>query len=154
MSFPAKEHEHHTCAQSAQARLQDRASELGKRIKDNHRVVLGILLQDHHAIGVYDIAAKSADHGKRLQPVQIYRALDTLIELGCAHRLESANAYVACHKDHACRTPQLLICTDCKRVAEMDSPVVHDALAQASSDNGFLLTQPNVELHGLCPDCR
>ncbi|MEL6919974.1 MAG: transcriptional repressor, partial [Pseudomonadota bacterium] len=130
-----------------------RASEAGKRLKDNHRIVFSILLSDHRAVGVYDIAARSEAHGKRLQPVQIYRALETLMELGSVHRVESANAYVACHSNHACRRPQILICTACDRVSEMDSPKVQNALEQASLENGFVMTQQNIELRGLCPNC-
>lgn len=153
MSFPQKNHRHGHCATSAQQRLESRAAAAGKRLNDNHRCVLSVLLNDHRAVGVYDIAAVSAEHGKALQPVQIYRALDTLMELGVAHRVESANAYLACHADGPCTAPQIMICTACRRVAEMENDDVHAALNEATSQNGFVLQEQHVELLGLCPDC-
>lgn len=153
MSFPLKHHRHGNCARSALARLDARAKKSGRRVTDNVKCVLSVLLSDHRAIGVYDIAAVSADHGKSLQPVQIYRALDTLMALGCAHRIESANAYLACHAEGDCTAPQIMICTDCKRVAEMENETVRAALDDATHANGFVLQNQHVELLGLCPDC-
>jgi len=154
MPFPQKNHKHTLCASSAQERLTVRAEAAGKRLNQNHHCVLSILLSDHRAIGVYDIAAKSADYGKSMQPVQIYRALDTLINLRCAHRIESANAYLACHADGLCVSPQIMICTDCNRVAEMESTGVRTALSDATNEVGFVLQQQHIELLGVCPDCN
>ncbi|MEM1038357.1 MAG: transcriptional repressor [Pseudomonadota bacterium] len=153
MSFPQKHHRHEDCTSSAKARLDERAKKSGRRVTDNLKCVFSILLSDHRAIGVYDIAAVSAEYGKSLQPVQIYRALDTLMALGCAHRVESANAYLACRAQGECTAPQIMICTDCKRVAEMENETVRAALDDATHANGFVLQNQHVELLGLCPDC-
>ena len=40
-----------------------------------------------------------ADAGLRA-PLQVYRALDKLVETGLVHRLESLNAFVACAHKH------------------------------------------------------
>ncbi|MGO7302192.1 transcriptional repressor, partial [Rhizobium ruizarguesonis] len=61
------------------------------------------------------------DHGFRA-PLQLYRALDKLLEYGFVHRLESINSFFACaHPGDDCHSHGIFafaICESCGQVME------------------------------------
>jgi Fur family transcriptional regulator, zinc uptake regulator len=61
----------------------------------NQDLVLKTLNAADTPLSAYDILDRLRGDGLRA-PLQIYRALDKLIEHGLAHRLESLNAFVCC----------------------------------------------------------
>lgn len=151
--FPDIKHQHHDCVESAKMRAFKLAEDTGKKFGANQVRVLEALLQDHRAASAYEIVERMAESGKRLQPVQVYRALDTLMELGLVHRVQSINAYVACTTEDACHNPQLLFCSSCKRVAELASDTISALISKTAKQSQFKLDHGLVELVGLCPDC-
>ncbi|MBL4599705.1 MAG: transcriptional repressor [Rhizobiaceae bacterium] len=151
--FPDIKHQHRNCIESAISRAFRLAEDNGKKFGANQVRVLEALLQDHKAVSAYDIVDRINDTGKRLQAVQVYRALDSLMELGLVHRVQSANAYIACTIEDECRNPQLLFCSSCKRVAELASESISALISKTAKQSHFKLEQGLVELVGLCPDC-
>jgi Fur family zinc uptake transcriptional regulator len=61
----------------------------------NQSLVMGALTNSDGPLSAYTILDQLRDHGFRA-PLQVYRALDKLVEFGLVHRLESLNAFVAC----------------------------------------------------------
>ena len=61
----------------------------------NQSLVFETLQRADQPISAYTILDRLRDHGFRA-PLQVYRALDKLVEAGLVHRLESLNAFVAC----------------------------------------------------------
>jgi len=110
-------------------------------------------------LGAYDIAeragAATAD-GKRVAPIQVYRALDVLIGLGLVHRIAIRNAYLACDHEHASgETVVFLVCRRCGAVRETAAPAaVGRGLKGAALASGFRPTHPVVEVEGDCAACR
>ena len=151
--FPDASHSHEHCIASARERFEADARSTHKRPGVHVQDVLEVLLSQHRAFGAYEIAAHLAKSGKKLQAVQIYRALDALIEAGSVHRIESRNAFIACHNGEECSSPQFLICESCERVAEIDSKQIEASVADAASTYQFQLHSRQVELSGLCTDC-
>jgi len=49
----------------------------------------------------------------------VYRALDFLVRLGLAHRIESQNAFVACDVGACARSTIFLICERCGRACKV-----------------------------------
>jgi len=87
-------------------------------------------------------------------PPTAYRALEKLIALGLAHRLESINAYVACCAQHDDGTPLFAICDDCGLVDELPDAGAVQTLAACAEKSGFAAHKSVVELHGRCAGCR
>ena len=88
-------------------------------------------------------------------PLQVYRALDKLVELGMVHRLESLNAFVACAHDHDRSGPLAFAnCDACGQVEEFADSDIGRGLARWSKSHAFNPTKVTVELHGLCGGCR
>ncbi len=87
-------------------------------------------------------------------PLQVYRALDKLVEYGMVHRLESLNAFVACAHRHSEDGPTAFaICDICGQVEEFTDPDIGRGLARWSSSQPFKIAKVTVELRGLCQDC-
>ena len=91
-------------------------------------------------------------HGLKA-PLQIYRALESLIELKVVHRLESLNAWTTCCDADHDSAPIFVICDDCGDVKEHIDTGLNRSIEKISKRSGFTAQRPIVEIHGRCGDC-
>lgn len=121
----------------------------------NQALVMGALSQSDSPLSAYTILDQLRDDGFRA-PLQVYRALDKLVEFGLVHRLESLNAFVACRHPgcDAHQTIAFMICETCGQVNEISDPSLADRLKKLASKAGFALKKSTVELRGLCSNCQ
>ena len=153
--FPAPGHDHDPC----RSMLLDRANRLfqqrGMKLTDLRRRVLQEIAGSHQALGAYDILERLAANGPRLAPISVYRAIEALAEVGLVHRLESRNAFFACHAAHAPDRDQLILaCERCGRVAEVEGDQVFAALGRAIARAAFEPRRMVTEVTGVCAACR
>lgn len=152
LAFAAHNHAH--CAQDALARAEAVTANTGARMTPVRRRVLEILLEEHKALGAYDVLARLATEGFGNQPPVAYRALEFLVEQGLAHRIQRLNAFTACvhpGEDHA---PAFLICRACHTVAEAEASAARQSLEAEAARAGFQVERSTLEALGLCPNCR
>lgn len=152
LAFAAHDHAH--CAHDALARAEALTAATGARLTPVRRRVLEILLEEHKALGAYDVLARLAQDGFGNQPPVAYRALDFLVDQGLAHRIQRLNAFTACAhmgEDHA---PAFLICRNCHTVAEAAATPAREALEAEAAKAGFQVERTTIEALGLCPACR
>lgn len=125
-----------------------------RELTRNQNLVLGALTKAEGPISAYGILDELREDGIRA-PLQIYRALDKLLEMGLVHRLESLNAFVACahEHDHLTGTAAFAICKDCGKVDEFTDDVVNEQLTAWASRNGFTADRTTIELRGHCGQC-
>ncbi|MEM7636030.1 MAG: Fur family transcriptional regulator [Pseudomonadota bacterium] len=121
----------------------------------NQSLVMGALTKSNGPLSAYTILDQLRDHGFRA-PLQVYRALDKLVEFGMVHRLESLNAFVACrHPD--CddnETIAFMICEGCGQVNEITDNTLASRLRFLAGQASFALKKSTVELRGLCRSCQ
>lgn len=154
-STPAfQDHDHSHCADDVLARAEAVVAERGLRLTPVRRRVLEILLEDHRALGAYDVLQRLGAEGFGNQPPVAYRALEFLVDQGFAHRVRRLNAFTACMHPGESHAPVFLICKECKSVAETSAAPVRAALEAVASAQGFEIERSNVEALGLCPACR
>lgn len=154
-SFPAPEHDHQTCYGSAVARAEQAFEAHGLRLTELRRKVFAEIAGSHHALGAYDVLEMLARKGDRLAPISVYRAIEALLGAGVIHRLESRNAFFACHDAHASGEARLVLaCEACSRVAEVDGAGVLREIGIAIEAAAFQPRRMVVEVSGLCRDCR
>jgi len=123
-----------------------------RRMTHNQSLVLEVLRTERRAMSAYQILDALRDHGLRA-PVQVYRALESLLEREEVHRIESLNAFVACnHRDHG-NLGGFAICDDCRTIWEFTLPEGAEITALADS-KGFETHEVMVELHGRCTGCK
>ena len=81
---------------------------------------------------IFDLIDKSMNHESLFNffnvqkkgikaPLQVYRALDKLVEIGKIHKIESKNAFIACQNSncHVTKTTAFSICEKCEKLTEI-----------------------------------
>lgn len=123
----------------------------------NQTLVLDVLSKSEGPLSAYTILDKLRDHGFRA-PLQVYRALEKLLEFGLVHRLESLNSFVACaHREHTCcshGTVAFAICENCGNVSEFHDHVIDEQLTAWTRAKGFKPSKTTIEIRGLCAACN
>ena len=120
----------------------------------NQKLVFNVLEAADGPMSAYTILDRLRGDGVRA-PLQVYRALDKLLETGMVHRLESINAFVACsHSECAAGdTTAFAICETCGTVMEISSTDLAAHLQSLTANSGFRVRKSTVELRGCCKDC-
>ena len=146
-------HDHAACAQDVLARAEALCGESGARLTPVRRRVLEILLEEHRAMGAYDVLERLAAEGFGSQPPVAYRALEFRVDQGFAHRIRRLNAFAACTAPGDSHAPVFFICKTCKAVAESCAQSVRNEVDRVAHDLGFAVERTNIEALGLCPTC-
>lgn len=146
-------HDHSSCIAEAIASVEARCAEKGLQLTPVRRRVLEILLQQHRAMGAYDILPMLAEEGLGKQPPVIYRALDFLTSNGFVHKIERLNAYIACSHPGENHAPAFMICRECDLVVETQGRPAA-AFKATAKDIGFQIEATVIEAEGLCPNCQ
>ena len=147
-------HDHKACIEDTLRAAEQHCAKTKLQFTPARRRVLEILLQEHRAMGAYDILDILGAEGMGAQPPVAYRALDFLVRAGFAHKIEQLNAYIACAHPGVTHAPAFLICRACHAVAEADTELATGRLGKAAGAAGFAIETTIVEASGLCPDCQ
>jgi len=148
------QHNHAPCIHEVLEFADKTVRESGLRLTPVRRRALEVLLENHRAMGAYDVLERLAEDGFGNQPPVAYRALDFLVDNGLAHRVRRLNAYAACMHPQTDHTPLFMICHGCDTVAESVAPAVQTEISAAADAADFTLERVNVEVLGLCPTCK
>ncbi len=127
----------------------------GNDLTKNQLLVMRELARSDNPLSAYTILDQLRDDGFRA-PLQVYRALDKLVEFGLVHRLESLNAFVAC-RHPGCEgheTIAFMICGSCGQVSEITDNALADRLNHLAGEANFSLRKTTIELRGICSNCR
>ena len=146
-------HDHAGCILRAVAAVEAICADRELRLTAPRRRALEILLEQHKALGAYDVLARMASEGLGAHPPVAYRALDFLVEHGFAHRIEWLNAFVACPNPSARHRPAFMVCRRCRAVAEAETDPAEAPLDASASRIGFRIERTVVEAEGVCPAC-
>ena len=105
----------------------------------NQEIVFDLLQKSKEPLGAYSILFNTEKNGIKA-PLQVYRALDKLIENGKVHRIESKNSYVACTNSdcNITKSTSFLICEKCDKVSE-----INKLKKELDYNNGFLKSVEN-----------
>lgn len=115
--------------------------------------VLKIIGTSDKPLTAYEILDALSKVIKNPKPPTVYRALEALSEHGFVHRIESLNAYIACHENHRHNGSQFMICDTCGNVEEIHLCSVPESLQKQAANKNFTTNHWNVELHGQCNNC-
>ncbi len=102
----------------------------------------------------YDITESvSKMEGRRIAANSVYRILDLFVARNLAHKVESANAYIAnAHPDclHDCI---FLLCDECGQMTHLDDDRLTQGVRTVAEAAGFSPVRPVIEVRGKCADC-
>ena len=148
-------HDHHThAAGDRQARLgqaQRVCLEAGETLTPARQRVLELLWDEPGPAKAYDLLNRL---GGTAKPPTVYRALDFLVRLGLAHRIESLNAFAACEVGACARSAIFLICNRCGHAEEIDAGHAVVDLDEAAARHGFAIERTVIEVSGVCATCK
>lgn len=147
-------HDHSACRTGGLEAVEAQCAEQGLNLTPVRRRVLEILLEDHRALGAYDILDRLRQEGLGSQPPVAYRALDFLTAHGFAHKIERLNAFTACTHPGENHAPVFLICRICNSVAEGMAEPAKGNLRRVAAETGFKIERTVTEAEGICPNCQ
>jgi len=125
-----------------------------EKLTNNQQTVLDLLEKSKEPLKAYAILYDTQKKGIKA-PLQVYRALDKLIEIGKVHKIESRNSYIACeHKNcNSSTSTSFLICEICDQVSELTQKNLSSYFAKQSEQANFKYAKHNLEIFGACKDC-
>ncbi|MBN9135053.1 MULTISPECIES: Fur family transcriptional regulator [Phyllobacterium] len=122
----------------------------------NQTLVFNTLSRAEGPLSAYTILDQLRGDGFRA-PLQVYRALEKLLDYGMVHRLESINAFVACahphNHSHNHGMIAFAICEKCGQVSEFSDDIITQRVREWTTQNGFKQTKTTIEIRGVCAAC-
>ena len=121
----------------------------------NQQIVLDLVEKSTQPLKAYSILFNVQKKGLKA-PLQVYRALDKLVEIGKIHKIESRNAFVAC-KNSSCQVSKATafsICESCEKVTEINNSKLSKYLTNFEDNSGMKYKKYNLEFFGLCKNCK
>ena len=104
----------------------------------NQQIVLDIVEKSSEPLKAYSILFNVQKKGIKA-PLQVYRALDRLVEIGKIHKIESRNAFIAC-QDSSCQISKATafsICESCEKVTEINNSKLSNYLNNFKDNSGM-----------------
>ena len=124
-------------------------------LSKNQQIIFDFIEKAKEPLKAYSILFNVKKKGIKA-PLQVYRALDKLVEIGKIHKVESRNAFIAC-KSASCEVSKATvfsICNKCENVSEINKPKLSKYLSNFEGNDGMIYNKYNLEFFGLCKKCK
>ena len=120
----------------------------------NQKIIFDLIDKSPQPLKAYSILYNVQKKGIKA-PLQVYRALDKLVEIGKIHKIESRNAFIACHNSscQVAKATAFSICEICEKVTEISSASLSKYLTNFKDKDGMKYNKYNLEFFGLCKKC-
>lgn len=123
-------------------------------------LVLDLLLGSGTAMSHNQVSERLSEHAHEIDKVTLYRTLNTFVEKGLAHKVDTAdrNWLYAIYNDDASHAEDEhehahFICISCEKVYCF--PIDEQVMSVRQQDmQGFEVKQTEIRLHGRCPVCQ
>ena len=124
-------------------------------LSKNQKIIFDIIDKSGEPMKAYSILFNVQKKGIKA-PLQVYRALDKLVEIGKIHKIESRNAFIACQNSNCqiSKATAFSICENCEKVTEINNLNLSKYLSNFEDDTGMKYQKYNLEFFGLCKKCK
>jgi len=137
--------------ESALARLRDATGRSGGA----RRAVVAFLGRQACCLSAQEIHDAVRAGGERVGIASVYRALESLDELGLVQRVDLGDGVARFepadprgdHHHH-------LVCDDCGKVEPFEDPALEAALERVAGGRGYDVAAHDVVVRGACEDCK
>lgn len=119
----------------------------------NQRIVLNLLQDSGEPLKAYFILDSLKKEGLN-SPLQVYRALDKLVELGKIHKVESLNSFIICNNSNCASNTAFTICERCGKVKEIKNNNLTEGVNELVRENKLNITRYNLEFYVVCNACK
>jgi Fur family zinc uptake transcriptional regulator len=118
----------------------------------NSDIVLNIIKKSKKNLTAYEILEKF-EKIKKVKPMTVYRALNSLIEDGLIHKSNQNKTFVLCKHNHGSKhNPALAICKKCGDTNEIRSDIFLNLFKKYKLKN-FDFDNFEIEVSALCRSC-
>ena len=134
---------------SIAAALRDR----GLRLTRQRRAVLETVLAAPSTMSPVQVFDAARVRCPELGLTTVYRTLEVLSELGALRRVhgpDHCDGFVPAGAAHG----HVVVCSSCGGAREFTDCDVHEVVAAAGRQTGYLITDHFLQLSGVCPACR
>ena len=124
-------------------------------LSKNQKIIFDLIDKSSQPLKAYSILFNVQKKGIKA-PLQVYRALNKLVEIGKIHKIESRNAFIAC-QNSSCQISNATafsICESCEKVTEISNPSLSKYLSNIKDKDGMKYNKYNLEFFGLCKKCK
>ena len=119
----------------------------------NQKIVFNLLQNSGEPLKAYTILESLKREGLK-SPLQVYRALDKLVELGIIHKIESQNSFIACSNSHCASNTAFTICRKCGDVKEIKNNHLFEQVSDLGKKNRLKVHRFNLEFYVDCNGCK
>ncbi|MEM9966302.1 MAG: Fur family transcriptional regulator [Asticcacaulis sp.] len=158
MTHAACDHDHHhdhaLDSNGIEARLAEAQAlclAAGERMTAPRLRTLELVLAHNGPIKAYDLIDRFHPEGAA-KPPTVYRSLSFLEQMGLIHRIESLNAFVACHDHTESHSAAFLLCECCGKSEEVALNL--SSITQKALESDFKVERVTIEAKGRCKACR
>ena len=120
----------------------------------NQKIIFNLIDKSSEPLKAYTILSNVQKKGIKA-PLQVYRALDKLVEIGKIHKIESKNSFIAC-QNSSCQVSKAIafsICESCEKVTEISNSNLSKYLSNFKDKAGMKYKKYNLEFFCLCKKC-
>jgi Fur family transcriptional regulator, ferric uptake regulator len=127
----------------------------GHRSGGARAAVVELLGRESCCLTVQQITDRLREDGRPVGVASVYRALDLLVELRLAQRLDLGEGTARFEAlDASGDHHHHVVCDDCGRVEAFSDQDLEVALTRVADGVGFAVLGHDVVLRGACADCR
>ena len=125
----------------------------GDRMTGPRRAVLAALARRQSHLAPEQVVSAVADLDPSVHRASVYRALETLSELGVVQHVHLGHGTTAYHLAAEHRHLHAA-CGRCGAVVDLPGDLLDDVAARLDQGQGFALDPAHVALSGICTTCR
>ena len=129
-------------------------------MSENTKLVLNSLKKNPKGLTAYQIL-NNVQKFKNIQPMTIYRALNSLTTNGLIHKTNKNKTFHLCDTAHVCNTTEahehnavLAVCNDCGVAEELNTNLFSKIIKHVKSKKRFNFNNFNLEITTTCKECN
>ncbi|MEX2526647.1 MAG: Fur family transcriptional regulator [Gemmatimonadota bacterium] len=129
--------------------------EQGLPVTQQREAVAEAVFSSHEHLSVDEIEQRLRVDGERIGKATIYRTLDLLVRSQLVEEHDFGEGFKR-YEHRLSRQPEHehLICMECGRVTEFQSPELAGLEARVREEFGFHPARHRLEIYGLCSECH
>ena len=129
--------------------------EQGLPVTHQREAVAAVVFGSHEHFSVDDLERTLRDRGERIGKATIYRTLDLLVRSRLVEEHDFGEGFKR-YEHRLSRRPvhEHLVCLECGKVIEFQSPEIQAVEARVQAEHGFVPARHRLEVYGLCRECR
>jgi Fur family transcriptional regulator, ferric uptake regulator len=125
----------------------------GRRLTGQRQLLLQLIQEHGGHLDAHELYRLASEQNPRLSLSTVYRTMNLLRDLGLVNEVhlgEEHHHYELRPNSEHCH----LVCAGCGKVVEIGCELIEQLKATVAEQHDFEITEAQVDLIGLCADCR